>query len=201
MRGLTFLILLAGAALAAVAPAEAQRSRPLAVLMPGSLGAVPIDFVVRNEGRIRAAGIETVVTTSPAEAAARVAAANAQKRKVVLIGMSRGARDVALAIRQGARPSGVVFVSGILTAPQRILGSPAALPATLVVHHRRDACPRTSPADAREFVAWAGGRARLRWIDTKGQPHPNPCGARDAHGFYLQDGPAVSAIVSFIRAR
>jgi hypothetical protein len=177
------------------------QSGKLAVLMPGAGGAVPIDFVVRNAGRIRAAGIETVVTTSPVQAATLVRAAVENKRKVVLVGMSRGARDVAQAIQAGARPTGVVFVSGGLNAAKRILGSPAALPATLVVHHRRDECDRTSPADAQSFVAWAGGKATLRWIDNNGPPAPNPCGPRGAHGFYLQDGPAVSAIISFIQAR
>jgi hypothetical protein len=180
---------------------SAAQERRLAVLMPGSGGAVPIDFMVRNEGRIRAAGIETVVTTSPDQAAALTRTTVEQKRKVFLLGMSRGARDVAQAIQSGARPTGVVFVSGALNLAQDILGSPAALPATLVIHHRRDECRFTSPEDAQRFVAWASGKATLRWIETKGEPHPNPCGPRGAHGFFLQDGPAVSAIVGFIRGR
>ncbi len=190
------------AVLIALSPhfASAQ-SNKLAVLMPGAGGAVPIDFLVRNEMRIRAAGIETVVTTSPDQAASLVRAAVEKKRKVVLVGMSRGARDVAQAIQAGAQPTGVVFVSGALNPAKQILGTPAALPAMLVVHHRRDECDRTSPADAQSFVAWAGGKATLRWIDNNGPPVPNPCGPRGAHGFYLQDGPAVSAIIGFIEAR
>jgi hypothetical protein len=180
---------------------SAAQERRLAILMPGAGGATPIDFMVRNEGRIRAAGIETVVTTSPGQAAALTREAVERKRKVVLLGMSRGARDVAQAIHSGARPTGVVFVSGMLNAATDILGSSAALPRTLVVHHRRDECRFTSPGDAQRFVAWAGGKAALRWVDTRGEPHPNPCGPRGAHGFFLQDGPAVSAIVGFIRAR
>ncbi len=182
------------------APAFAQAGR-LAVLMPGAGGASPIDFLVRNESRIRAAGIETVVTTSPSQAASLVQEAVARKRKVVLVGMSRGARDVSQAIRAGARPTGVVFVSGVLNRAREILDSPAVLPATLVIHHRRDECQHTLPAHAQSFVAWSRGKATLRWVDNKGQPHPNPCGPRGAHGFFLQDGAAVSAIVGFIRSR
>ena len=200
MRDLLYAASLAALLLISSDNAFAQSGK-LAVLMPGAGGAVPIDFLVRNEGRIRAAGIDTVITTSPAQAASLVRAAVEKKRKVFLLGMSRGARDVAQAIQAGARPTGVVFVSGGLNAAKGILGSPAALPATLVIHHRRDECDRTRPADAQSFVAWAGGKATLRWIDNKGPPVPNPCGPRGAHGFYLEDGPAVSAILGFIQAR
>jgi hypothetical protein len=186
--------------LAGPTSANAQASR-LAVLMPGAGGAVPIDFLVRNESRIRAAGIETVVTTSPGQAASLVQAAIGNKRKAVLVGMSRGARDVAQALQSGARPSGVILVSGALGPAMEILGSPAALPATLLVHHRRDECPRTSPADAQRFAAWSGGKARLHWIDNTGNAAANPCGPRGAHGFFIKDGPAVAAIVEFIRSR
>jgi hypothetical protein len=200
MARLIIAALTASLILFAPSAASAQGSR-LAVLMPGSAGAVPIDFVVRNEARIRAAGIETVVTTSPSQAASLVQAERAKGRKVVLVGMSRGARDVSQALASGARPSGVVFVSGMLNDAMSILGSPAVLPPTLLVHHRRDECRFTAPEDTQRFAAWAGGKASLRWVDTKGVPHPNPCGARGAHGFFLQDGPAVAAIIGFIRAR
>jgi len=200
MRSILAVVSLA-AALLSDPGASAAQERGLAILMPGAGGVTPIDFMVRNESRIRAARIATVVTTSPDQAAALTRAAVEQNRKVFLLGMSRGARDVAQAIQSGARPTGVVFVSGALNTARDILGSPAALPAALVIHHRRDECPQTSPGDAQRFVAWAGGKAALRWIDTRGQPHPNPCGPRGAHGFYLQDGPAVSAIVDFIRMR
>jgi hypothetical protein len=47
----------------------------------------------------------------------------------------------------------------------------------------------------------AGGRARLHWIDTTGEPSSDPCNAQGAHGFFRKDGPAVAAIVAFIKAR
>ena len=172
----------------------------VAVLMPGSCGIVPGDFLVRNEARIKAAGIRTVLTTSSSTAAETVAAEAAQGRKVVIVGMSKGAVDVAAAIAGGARPSGAVFVSGIYPSVIATLGSPDKLPATLVVHHSHDVCKCTLPSDASAFVAWSRGKARLQWINTSGEPSSNPCNAQGAHGFFKQDGPAVSAIIGFIKA-
>src|SRR5215470_6372337 len=85
----------------------------VAILMPGSSGIVPGDFLVRNEANFKRAGIRTVLTTSPSSAAQAVAAEAAQKRKTVIVGMSRGAADAAEALSAGARPAGLVLVSGV----------------------------------------------------------------------------------------
>ena len=90
--------------------------------------------------------------------------------------MSSGAGDVALALASGARPAGVVFVSGIHSRVIATLGTPERLPPTLVVHHSRDGCKFTLPSSATDFVAWSRGKARLRWINTSGPPGPRPCG-------------------------
>jgi hypothetical protein len=173
----------------------------IAVLMPGSRGIVPGDFLVRNEARIKGAGIRTILTTSSATAAETVAAEAAQGHKVVIVGMSRGTVDAAAALAAGARPAGVVFVSGIYSLVMATLGTPDKLPATLVIHHSRDGCKLTLPSGATEFVTWARGKARLQWINTDGEPSSNPCNAQGAHGFFRQDGPAVSASIAFIRSR
>jgi hypothetical protein len=172
----------------------------VAVLMPGSSGIVPGDFLVRNEGRFQGAGIRTIMTTSASSAAQAIAAETSQGRKIVIVGMSKGSVDVASALASGAKPSGAVFVSGIHSMVIATLGSPGVLPATLVVHHSQDACRRTPPSDASRFVAWSGGKARIQWINTTGQPSNNPCNAQGAHGFFKQDGPAVSAIISFVKS-
>jgi len=185
------------ACLGGTSPAAAAN---VAVLMPGSGGITPGDFLVRNEGRFRAAGIRTIMTTSPSSAAEAVAAEIAQGRKIVMVGMSKGTVDVASALASGARPSGVVFVSGIHSRVMATLGSPGMLPATLVVHHNHDVCRFTLPSDASRFVAWSGGKARIQWINTTGEPSNNPCNAAGAHGFFKQDGPAVSAIISFVKS-
>ena len=187
--------------LACAGAAGSAPAANVAVLMPGSSGIVPGDFLVRNQERFERAGIRTIMTTSPATAAETVAGEAAQGRKVVIVGMSKGSVDAAEAIAGGARPAGVVFVSGIHSRVTATLGSPDRLPATLVVHHSRDICRFTLPADASDFVKWARGKARLQWINTSGEPSDNPCNARGAHGFFRQDGPAVSAIIGFVRSR
>jgi hypothetical protein len=189
-------------ALMVVLPASAGAvvAADVAILMPGSSGIVPGDFLVRNEGNFNRAGIRTILTTSPASAASSVAAEAAAGHKSVVVGMSRGAGDAAAALAAGAKPAGVVLVSGVYS---RVIGttSPDQWPPTLVVHHAADVCKFTLPGAATEFVAWARGRARLHWINTTGEPSSNPCNAQGAHGFFRKDGPAVAAIVAFIKAR
>lgn len=173
----------------------------LVILMPGAGGAVASDFLVRNKGRIGGSGVSVVVTTSSGQASALSQKASAAGRKVVLVGMSRGTIDVAQALAAGAKASGVVLVSGAYGKVRASIGSASRLPATLVVHHRGDECQSTPPSAVASFVAWSGGRASAQWIDNQGAPVPNPCGPRGAHGFFMQDGAAVSAINGFISSR
>jgi pimeloyl-ACP methyl ester carboxylesterase len=185
--------------------ASAQQGRTVAILMPGAGGATPNDFLVRNRSKISGAGIETRLTTSPAEAA-EIARSERQKgRKVVIVGMSLGTVHTAQALAAGAPANGVVLVSGLLEKAAAALGSPAKLPPTLIIHHRKDECRHTPPSGARYFQQFSGGKARIAWIDTTGTPPPgpkgNPCWPFGAHGFFMRDGPAVSAIVGFIRSR
>jgi hypothetical protein len=167
--------------------------------MPGAGGAVPGDFLMRNRSRISGAGIETKVATSPG-AATEIAHAEKRKgRRVVIVGMSRGALQAGKALAAGAPADGVVLVAGPLRKVASSVGSPTRLPRTLVVHHRHDACPKTPPSGVGYFQKWSGGRASVAWIATSGGSDDRPCGPRGAHGFYSQDGPAVSAIIGFIR--
>jgi len=197
-RSFMLLTILALAGPVPIGPALAAN---VAILMPGSSGIVPGDFLVRNEDKFKRAGIRTIMTTSSASAAAAVADEAAQGRKSVIVGMSKGAVDAAAAIAAGGRPAGVVFVSGIHSRIIAALGTPDKLPATLLVHHRHDVCKFTLPGGAVEFAAWARGKARLQWIDTTGEPGSNPCNAQGAHGFFKKDGPAVAAIIGFVRSR
>lgn len=173
----------------------------MAILMPGSAGVHPNDFLIRNRDRISGAGIETKVTTSPGEAADIARSEKQKGRRVVLVGMSKGARDVAQALAGGAPANGVVFVSGGLREVASILGSPARLPPALIVHHRSDACPKTPPGGVGYFQRWSGGRASVRWMTAEASPDRRPCGPDGAHGFFHQDNAPVSAIVGFIRSR
>lgn len=173
----------------------------LAILMPGAGGATESDFLVRNKGRIGGSGVSVVVTTSSGQAASVSQSASDQGRKVILVGMSRGSIDVANALAAGARANGVVLVSGAYDKVRSSLGSPSRLPTTLVIHHRNDECHVTPASAVAPFVAWSSGRASTHWIDNQGAPAPNPCGPRGAHGFFMKDGAAVSAINRFISSR
>ena len=197
MRRLAVLAVILMAASSAVA----QSQGTLAILLPGAGGAVPSDFLIRNQGSFAGAGIETAVANSPGEAASLAAAERRKGRSVVLVGMSRGASMAAAALASGAPAAGVVFVSANLDAVASRLGSPAGLPPALIVHHRADACHLTPPDGVGRFTRWAGGRASVRWISTSGSSAGNPCGPMGAHGFFTEDGPAMSAILSFVRSK
>jgi hypothetical protein len=126
-----------------------------------------------------------------------------QYGKVTLVGTSRGTLRAASGIAAGARPNRLVLTSGFLTDDSgssenvaRILGSPAALPPTLVVHHRHDECDKTSPAGVAPFIAWAQGKARVTWLDG-GVSEGNPCEAFAHHGFNGIDGSVVAAVSGF----
>ena len=180
---------------------SALAQNKVAILMPGSAGAVPNDFLVRNKERIGGKGVTTVVTTSANEAATISQAEAAKGRKVVLVGMSRGAIDVAAALAAGAKVNGLVIVSGMYREAQSRLGSPGLLPRTLLIHNKYDTCKFTLPEFASQFAAWSGGRASVRWVNVQGPEVPRVCGPMGAHGFYRQDGGAVAAINGFIRSR
>jgi hypothetical protein len=195
-RFLCLLPLVVSSLIISISGANAQTA---AILIPGAGGPVPIDFLMRNRSAFEGAGVETFVVTSPKEAVGLAAKIKVANRRVVMVGMSRGGWMAAGALAMGARVDGVVFVSAGLDQARQRIGSPARLPPALVVHHREDACDKTRPQEVPGFVAWSAGRARVVWIDTQGREAPNPCGPRGAHGFYLQDGPAVRAILSFVR--
>lgn len=200
--GRAFVMALMALLLAAGARAEAAFAKtPIAVLVPGAGGAVPIDFLIRNKQRFAAAGIQTVTASSLRGIVSIARDEEIKGRKIVVVAMSRGTLAAASALASGAKVAGVVFVSGMYSRIKSRLGSPSHLPRTLVVHHRHDACRLTPPSAVGGFVAWAGGRASVRWINTSGTATGRPCGPRDAHAFFMNDRPAVAAIVAFIRAR
>jgi hypothetical protein len=131
------------------------------------------------------------------------------KRPVALVGTSRGTQRAARGIAAGARPDALVLTSGFLS-PQSgfgvnvhvmgLVGSPAALPRTLVVHHRRDGCRFTSPEGVQPFLAWAKGKAQVVWLDG-GFDAGDPCQARGYHGFNGLDDQVVSAVTRFVGGR
>jgi hypothetical protein len=95
-----------------------------------------------------------------------------------------------------ARPSGIVLTAGFLDSVRSTLGSPAALPPTLVVHHRQDGCRHTPPGAVEPFKAWAGAKVRVAWMDG-GTNEGDPCQARGYHGFNGLDGEVVATVAQF----
>jgi predicted esterase len=189
------------------APAALAQPRGVhLVLIPGAGGASPNDFLIRNRAALEGRGFSTSVATTAALAADAARSAAADGRKTVIVGMSAGAPAAAEAATAGAPVAGVVFVSGILMpnprrpSAQEALPDPRRLPPALVVHNAQDECPLTSPEAARAFVAWTGGRARLRMLNVPGPPAP-PCGPMGAHAFVGGEGVAVAAPAEFARSR
>lgn len=191
--------ILAAFAMALSLAAPAVAAQKTAVLLPGAGGAVPNDFLIRNRAAFEAAGWSTVIATDGGTAAAAANQARQGGGKVVVVAMSKGAVTLAAALNQGARFDGAAIVSGVLGQAMGALGGPGALPPrVLVVHNPKDECHLTTPAQAEQFVAWSGGKARLQWVDVAGPPVPKPCGPLGAHGFYRRDGAAVGAVLRFI---
>ncbi len=91
------------------------------------------------------------------------------------------------------------FLSGESGSGQNvmsILGSPASLPRTLVIHHRQDSCRSTLPAGVEPFVKWSAGRARAAWV-SGGTSEGDPCEARAYHDFNGVDGQVVGLAAGF----
>ncbi|WP_346911855.1 hypothetical protein [uncultured Roseibium sp.] len=195
-----FLALIAATSSSTGAALAFTGLKPLAILMPGAGGPVSSDFVMRNRNLFRQAGFDTKVITIP-RAAANAANSHSDRRKVFLIGVDRGANQVAAALALGAQVDAAVMLSGDYGEAMQTLMSPALLPDTLVVHHRGDRCGQTPAAQASAFAAWSRGKAKLVWMSMSGMPDRNPCGPFGAHGFYFNDAEPVSAVIRFLRAQ
>jgi hypothetical protein len=174
--------------------------RASVILMPGAGGsiaagdhgdihALTLNQLVRTRSAYVARGLAVLVVDAgtPLDAAVRYMAAI--KRPVTVIGSSRGTIRAAEGIARGARPDALVLTSGLLSPASgsgqnvmSILGSPALLPRTLVIHHSQDGCRATLPAGVEPFVKWSAGRARVVWV-SGGVSEGDPCEARAHHGF------------------
>jgi hypothetical protein len=188
--------------------------RASVILLPGGDGAIRVgdrgdihsllgNQLVRTRNAYAARGLAVLVADYNTDLKAAVDTMAAIKRPVTVIATSRGTIRAAEGIARGARPDALVLTSGFLSpasgAPvnvMSILGSPSALPRTLVIHHRNDACKFTLPAGVESFIKWAGGRARVSWL-SGGAEEGDPCQARGHHGFNGLDGQVVSLAAGF----
>ena len=169
----------------------------------GDIGALKFNQLVRTRHAYAARGLAVLVVdaNTPLEGAVQYMAAI--KRPVTVIATSRGTIRAAQGIAGGARPDALVLTSGFLSAESgsgqnvmSILGSPASLPRTLVIHHSQDSCRATLPAGVEPFVKWSAGRARVTWV-SGGVSEGDPCEARGHHGFNGIDGQIVGIAAGF----
>jgi hypothetical protein len=188
--------------------------RASVILMPGGNGAIAagdhgdihaLNFnqLVRTRQAYAARGLAVLVVDAGTPLAAAVQYMAAIKRPVTVIATSRGTIRAAEGIAGGARPDALVLTSGFLSPESgssqnvmSIVGSPAALPRTLVIEHREDSCKFTLPAGVEPFVKWSGGRARAAWI-SGGANEGDACEARAHHGFSGNDGLVVGLAAGF----
>jgi hypothetical protein len=169
----------------------------------GEINALRGNQLVRTRQAYASRGLAVLVVDAGTPLGAAVQYMAAIKRPVTVIATSRGTIRAAQGIAGGARPDALVLTSGLLSAESgsgqnvmSILGSPASLPRTLVIHHRQDGCKLTLPAGVEPFVKWSAGRARAAWL-SGGADEGNPCEARAHHGFNGIDGQVVGLAAGF----
>ena len=201
-----------GATAALLKPAKPRAS---IILLTGGSGSLSIDNagdisqgsanqLVRTREAYAARGFAVLVPDVGFDLAALIDYMAKIKRPVAVVGTSRGTQRAARGIASGARPDRLVLTSGFLSDDSgdsdnviNILGNPAALPPTLIVHHRQDGCDKTRPAGVAPFLAWAQGKARVTWL-TGGTDDGNACQPEAHHGFAGLDGQVVSAVSGFV---
>lgn len=182
--------------------------RASVVLIPGGNGYLNIrpdggfsslggNQLVRTRKVYASAGVASLVVDGGVSIASAVTYLRTRfNRPVTVVATSRGSLRIASAL--SARPSGVAITAGFLDQVQGKVGSPANLPPTLVVHHRRDGCRLTPPSAVEPFKAWGGARVRVAWFDG-GSDQGNPCQARGYHGFAGLDGRVVGTVAAFAK--
>jgi hypothetical protein len=185
------------------------------ILMPGGQGIIGVtpdgtlsrakgNSLVRTADDFRKRGLAVMIVEHDTDLRAAIDYMAAIKRPVIVAGTSRGTLRAAEGIAKGAKPDRLVLTSGFLTPESghrslnvaAILASPERLPPTLIVHHRQDGCRVTLPAGVDPFLKWAGGKARVTWLDG-GQSEGDPCEAWAYHGFNGVEQRMVAAIAGF----
>jgi hypothetical protein len=169
----------------------------------GDIHGLAFNQLVRTRHAYAARGLAVLVLDAGTSLDGAVQYMAAIKRPVTVIGTSRGTLRAAEGISRGARPDALVLTSGFLSPESgggpnvmSILGSPAALPRTLVIHHRQDGCKHTLPAGVDPFIKWSAGRARAAWL-SGGTDRGDPCEAGAHHGFNGLDGQVVGLAAGF----
>jgi len=159
--------------------------------------------LVRTRHAYAARGLAVLVTDASTDLNSAVQYMAAIKRPVTVVATSMGTIRAAKGLASGARPDALVLTSGFLSQGSgdsynfmSIVGSPAALPRTLVIHHSQDTCKHTLPAGVEPFIKWSAGRARVSWV-SGGTSQGDPCEALSYHGFNGIDGQIVAIAGGF----
>jgi hypothetical protein len=169
----------------------------------GEINSLKGNQLVRTRSAYVARGLAVLVADADIDLARAVPFMAQLKAPVTIIATSRGTIRTAVGIARGAKPDALVLTSGFLSAESgdgpnviAILGTPKALPPTLVIEHRDDGCRFTQPAGVAPFIAWSAGRARAEWL-SGGNSVGDPCEARAYHGFNGLDDEVVTLAAGF----
>jgi hypothetical protein len=204
-------VTLGGSRAVLIKPAAPRAS---VILLPGGDGAIragdhgdihglKLNQLVRTRQAYAARGLAVLVADAGTDLKSAVDYMAAIKRPVTVIATSRGTQRAAEGLARGARPDALVLTSGFLspdsgspTNVMSILGSPALLPRTLVIHHQADSCRATLPAGVDPFIKWSAGKARVAWLNG-GAEQGDPCEAFGHHGFNGLDAQVVGLAAGF----
>ena len=186
-------------------PASAQVGL---ILIPGGDGVMNIkadgtfssgknNQLVRTRQAYLAHGIATLTIDVDVDVPSAVNYMRKVAPVVVVAGTSRGSLRVPNSLP--AKPNAIVLTAAMLNDVRSSVGSSSALPPTLLVHHRKDACRVTLPQAVEPFKTWAGNKVQVVWLQG-GISAGNDCGAQAYHGFNGLDGQVVSAIAQFVKS-
>jgi hypothetical protein len=121
------------------------------------------------------------------------------RKPIVVVGLSKG--SLRLAEGLSSQPGGIVIWSGFIEEVKNSIGSPSALPPTLVIHNRGDVCNKTPPDPVASFEAWGGSRVKVLWVGGGDATVEDPCrDLRAPHFMPGHEGQVVSAIASFSKS-
>jgi hypothetical protein len=177
------------------APSNAKASL---VLLSGDAGLSDLDPLQRARMKYVEKGFAVLSIDQKTVIRAAMRYVSETARPVSIAAVSSGVRRLAGAIATpGFRAKRVVFVSGNLDSVREIVGNPGLLPPTLVIHHRKDACSKTSPEQVSKFQEWGGNKVTVHWMEG-GSDSGDPCGPQSHHGLAGLDDEVVNAITSFL---
>jgi hypothetical protein len=196
-----------GGALALLNKPESPRAS--LILIPGSDGQLRIqkdgsfsglvaNQLVRTRKDYLKHGIATLTVDHDLSIPASIAYMRQITSPVVVVATSRGSLRVPAGL--SAKPDGIVLTAALLDDLRGMLGSPALLPRTLVLHHRQDGCYVTPPTSVPPFEAWGGTKVTVIWM-TGGIDAGDACRARSHHGFNGLDDLVVSTVAQFATSR